>query len=627
MKPSIMQHHLKNFQEIFQMKSIDVNSHIDQESTPLMGAIKSDDEELVKMIMGHPTFDPIKSKILSCLFQAVSCKNLNLFKFFLKMNGDDINIKNESNISLLCHAASVKYNIVILNEILNYVKFDPIKSDIEAAFINSKDSKKMEVLVSYDEKHDNLLTLEKIDLKMQLNPIKEDTYENENKSINKAHQYLLRKKGIVPVIHPFCTSVVSKNLYQKLYICDTCQMERICEICAKICHKGHKIKETKYSKEQAFYTGNRSSSAYKNECCCPFPLHLNNPNHKCKCKSKHISEDDENIYEDLFADKENERDYFNPNEDEEEEVVNKKNEVDDNHDFDDLRCTLDLSGLNPTLQPLYHCRKCQVDICQNCAIRCHQGHPLNYKGMSPNSICYCIYVTDCKCTERKETVCAYLFYGKEQINLPFFRCRTCGLSRNRCCCVSCTKHCHYDHDLFSCDYSRSFCDCGYNDMVIACKAMNYPPFNYLTCCTNRDQKYDIKNQRLYHCFTCGITSKDQGICESCAIHCHIGHNVVFVGIKSFACECATMNLYKRKLNCVAYFCPEMRNTGRCSRLNSDNKNAIFGEYVCYTCDKEAKKKFCESFAVKCHKNHDIHFLKYSNFKCDCESCQCMKSDE
>lgn len=145
--------------KFLQMKSIDVNSHIDQESTPLMGAIKSDDEELVKMIMDHPTFDPIKSKILSCLFQTVSCKNLNLFKFFLKMNGDDINIKNENNILLLYHAASVKYNIVILNEILNNEKFDPIKSDIESAFINSKDSKTMEVFVSYDEKHDNLLTL------------------------------------------------------------------------------------------------------------------------------------------------------------------------------------------------------------------------------------------------------------------------------------------------------------------------------------------------------------------------------------------------------------------------------------------------------------------------------------
>lgn len=137
--------------KFLQMKSIDVNSHIDQESTPLMGAIKSDDEELVKMIMDHPTFDPIKSKILSCLFQTVSCKNLNLFKFFLKMNGDDINIKNENNILLLYHAASVKYNIVILNEILKNEKFDPIKSDIESAFINSKDSKTMEVLVSYDE--------------------------------------------------------------------------------------------------------------------------------------------------------------------------------------------------------------------------------------------------------------------------------------------------------------------------------------------------------------------------------------------------------------------------------------------------------------------------------------------
>ena len=132
---------------------------------------------------------------------------------------------------------------------------------------------------------------------------------------------------------------------------------------------------------------------------------------------------------------------------------------------------------------------------------------------------------------------------------------------------------------------------------------------------------------MYHCLTCWITSNGKGICESCAIHCYIGHKIVFIGTKSFACECATMSLYKRKLNCTASLCPEIKNTWKCSRINSDNNADILAEFICYTCDKEWKKRFCESCAVKSHKDHDVHFVQYSNFNCECETCQCMKLNE
>ena len=49
------------------------------------------------------------------------------------MNGNEINIRNDKNISLLGHAATIKNNDEILNEILNNEKFDPIKSDIQAS--------------------------------------------------------------------------------------------------------------------------------------------------------------------------------------------------------------------------------------------------------------------------------------------------------------------------------------------------------------------------------------------------------------------------------------------------------------------------------------------------------------
>lgn len=43
--------------------------------------------------------------------------------------------------------------------------------------------------------------------------------------------------------------------------------------------------------------------------------------------------------------------------------------------------------------------------------------------------------------------------------------------------------------------------------------------------------------------------------------------------------------------------------------------------------KKAKKEFCEACAVKCHKNHDVHFVEFSNFECQCGYCQCMPNGE
>lgn len=154
--------------KFIQMKSFDMNSNeFHQIMTPLMLAIQFNDIELIEMITHHPTFDQVKSKIKSCLFYSILCKNLKLFNYFLKMNGDDINIKNEQNMSLLHCAASVNDNDVILSEILKNENLDSNKSDIEVAFMNSKSRKTMEMLVAYDEKHENRLTLEQIDLKIQ----------------------------------------------------------------------------------------------------------------------------------------------------------------------------------------------------------------------------------------------------------------------------------------------------------------------------------------------------------------------------------------------------------------------------------------------------------------------------
>lgn len=364
------------------------------------------------------------------------------------MNGNEINIRDDKNVSLLCRAALIKNNEEILNEILNNKNFDPVKSDIQTSFLSSNNQKAMQILISYDEKHGNYISLDKIELRVQLNS--ELIYRSNNIH---SLQYLLRKKEIVPKIHPICTSIISKHckLRQQMYKCNTCEIEGICEICAKVCHVDHEIEIMK----------NNISS--RNSCNC------SRIDHQCKCRSLQVCSDDDEIYDNLeYKEAENDNDddddnnngnrYINPmrfinnynlnnnNYDEYEEedgeflYININKNDDEDHSFDCLRCSLDLSSFRPILQIMYRCTKCQIDICQNCAIRCHKGHTLIYKGLIPDSLCYCKDVNDCKCTDRKTVICNYSFYGSEFINQPWFTCTSCGTSGGRGCCAVCSKN-------------------------------------------------------------------------------------------------------------------------------------------------------------------------------------------
>lgn len=276
-----------------------------------------------------------------------------------------------------------------------------------------------------------------------------------------------------------------------------------------------------------------------------------------------------------------------------------------------------MSGFQPMAQPIYHCRVCKVNICQSCAILCHKDHPLNFRGIESNASCLCFDKTDCCCTSRKDVVCSYAFC-QDYLDQPWYKCIDCGTGPNKGFCTACAKKCHHDHNISYNGFTNHYCDCGANALHIKCKASKFPPFNYLSSCTNREQKYQKTKQRLYHCKTCGITAHNQGICEACALFCHPGHKVVFIGTAEFACECKTMN------ECIAIACPEISSDKECSRVN-DKKDAIFPAFVCLTCDTKGEKKFCKSCSLNCHKGHNIHFLEYSKFVCQCNPCQCYEN--
>ena len=98
----------------------------------------------------------------------------------------------------------------------------------------------MKIIISYDEKNGYHISFDQIESRIQL----------DNSSV-----------------FTDCTSIISKHskLQQQLYNCKTCDINGICEICAKVCHS----------------------------CNC------STENHQCKCLSTQVCSDDDEIYEEL----------------------------------------------------------------------------------------------------------------------------------------------------------------------------------------------------------------------------------------------------------------------------------------------------------------------------------------
>lgn len=361
---------------------------------------------------------------------------------------------------------------------------------------------------------------------------------------------------LIPKIDPICTFAASgeKFISQKSYQCKTCNIVEnkiFCEICAKKCHNGHDIY-----------------------------LHENDENN-------------ENIsYCDCFA-------------------FGKCNCL---RETSNLRCTCELTYGVPVEQPMYQCEDCHAIksfyICQNCAIKCHHGHNLHYIGIVKDKICNCFDQCECQISSRKP-ICICVKNGPTYIYQPYYNCKTCGDENGFKCCSACAHYCHKGHDVEFCDYSgQFFCDCGDGYHDAHCSILNKSNESYMTTCPNfafenKDSKVE---QRKYYCYTCGIFDS-LGICEGCAINCHINHLIKYVGIEKFSCSCQTTN------NCKMMMVPILHNDrDRCDRkvLGKDDVSAC---YTCYTCNKSGQMKICETCALKNHIDHDIHIIGYMKFDC------------
>ena len=358
---------------------------------------------------------------------------------------------------------------------------------------------------------------------------------------------------LIPKIVPICTLVtVGKNCNQKFYHCVTCKIlgdNFICEICASKCHNGHEIMLIKES--------NRGSCVCSSFC-------------ECKCISN----------------------------------------------LDDLRCTYELTYGTHVKQPMYQCEDCHVDkylyMCQNCAIKCHQGHKVRFVGFFDNKICHCFDQCFCKiASPSRKPICTYIKTGPNYVKQPFYYCHTCGLANKCGCCSACANYCHKDHAVEFHQFADDFyCDCGdcshFNCQILP-KDENS---SYLTNCPNlhflnKDKKI---NQRKYYCMTCGINGT-LGICEACAINCHINHSIKYVGIEEFSCTCQSTK------NCMMMMVPKLHDDRECCDRQVLDKNDISACYTCYTCDISGRICICETCALKKHIKHDVHFIGYMEFDC------------
>lgn len=356
-----------------------------------------------------------------------------------------------------------------------------------------------------------------------------------------------QENKLIPKIEGICTITATgdKKIWQKYYQCKTCNTSGFCELCSKACHNGHDVLLIKDG------TG----------CCCSCGTNEK----QCLCLPK----------------------------------------------TQNLRCTAEMTYETAVDQPMYQCFDCDITgdnfICQHCAMKCHFQHRLRYVGIVKNKICNCFDNNTCQIAQRKP-VCTFLFSGEKYIKQQWYHCKTCGLVNECGCCAVCAKNCHKGHEIiYEGIHDQCYCDCG-GGTCPNCKMCSSHDHNYMNFCTNidKDHKNEEKEQRAYHCQTCGITG-NFAICEACAINCHVNHSIEYAGVTKFVCIC--------RENCKIKFLPLLRNDRSiCDRkvLNDDDISPC---YTCYTCDPNGKKQICETCAFKQHENHDIHLIGYLAFKC------------
>ena len=139
----------------------------------------------------------------------------------------------------------------------------------------------------------------------------------------------------------------------------------------------------------------------------------------------------------------------------------------------------------------------------------------------------------------------------------------------------------------------------------------------------------IIKQIRYDCNTCNMIG-DEGVCHACAKVCHADHEVTYANHdSSFFCKCGS----NQDGSCIALALPQ--NGSLCTFIVSKKKGFIKQHmYHCNTCNliesPEDDLGACSRCVKICHKNHDVSYIGFKDFFCDCgceEHVPCLALDD
>ncbi|CAD8120317.1 unnamed protein product [Paramecium sonneborni] len=230
--------------------------------------------------------------------------------------------------------------------------------------------------------------------------------------------------------------------------------------------------------------------------------------------------------------------------------------------------------------------------------------------------------------------CTYDVYGDKYMEQDYFECITCwGSDSIYGACRACGITCHNGHKLILKKSKSFFCDCGRQNHKIQQQFQNYiyEPRKQLSevdfkvnqqvyRCTFDIYGDKYITQDYFECITCWGPSSVYGACNTCAITCHNGHELIYKKSQpfvTFVCDCGRYN-HKNQL---------------CTRQATQFKRVQQLMYLCYDCFDIVHYQYnhngnipgvCHPCAMKCHKNHNLRFYMLAfNFFCDCglEDCQ------
>lgn len=195
-------------------------------------------------------------------------------------------------------------------------------------------------------------------------------------------------------------------------------------------------------------------------------------------------------------------------------------------------CLDTLGFFTPIEYNIFHCDKCNIDICEGCAKHCHKGHKVKEIGKQSGFKCQCGQ-------HGFEDKCSGEFVGETYCYQHLYQCSTCCMTTDKYyICKNCAEKCHKGHAITDCGLQRNFCSCGMQGLPhkFKCHLLQYNNSGSLNSCSNVDDK-EIK-QRWFHCISCNLYgSDDVGICEKCAECCHKDHTIIDLGVKEKCCCC------------------------------------------------------------------------------------------